>query len=215
LLSPRGIAEKVQAAARGTRPLVLNAAQTPSSRRWDAGRQEPVLGWARGRFPGWGLSSGRVRAVVSGRVQGLADRRAGPVAGWGYPACAARFFGRWDVALAGFWPCPQKPPPGADHPHPTPPARDAADPEQAPAQPRLAAAQHPREAAAAPAGSESLEGRGAQGALQQRPRSATKLETTGPGHASRPKPRTLACLPQELSLGRVGRRSRRLVLFGN
>ena len=72
---------------------------------------------------------GQVRVLAVGELleAGPRDRRAGPVAGWGWPACAARCSGGRDDAPGAAVPSPPQPPRGADHPHPTPPARDAAD----------------------------------------------------------------------------------------
>src|SRR6188474_3245970 len=98
----------------------------------------------------------RVQAGTQGSVQGRGDLRAGPVAGWGCSAWAARFFGQRDETGAASEPCPQKPPPGAEHPHPAPPARGSVEAEphatsrlQASVPPRHAGAQRQAPAAVA------------------------------------------------------------------
>lgn len=159
---------------------------------------------------------GEGRFRVEERIQGPSEWRAGSVVGWGCSACAARFFGGRDDALGAAQRSPQKPPHGAEHPHPTPPARDAAwtltsslhqksRPLVAPKPPdrnelQFAAARHRREAEQAPAASESL-GRPEARAVQRRPQGApAQLETSGFGHASPAKPPALECLPETCSL---------------
>ncbi len=186
---------------RGT---IASAGQTPSTRR------RGVAGWERVQAGVRDLLEGRLRG--EGRVQGSTAWRAGPVVGWGSSACAARFFGGWDDALGAAQPSPQKPPHGAEDPHPTPPARDAAwslgpglrqkpclptaakPPEQK--QLPLAAVQRRGEAEQAPAASESLARPAAQAALRRPQGAPAQLETTESGHASTPKPRSQECLPK-------------------
>src|SRR5262245_38909264 len=61
----------------------LNAAQTPSSRRWEPARLGLVQERESGRLPGWGRRAGWIRAVVPGwevvPLAGLASRE--PFAG--------------------------------------------------------------------------------------------------------------------------------------
>ncbi|MDX6600891.1 MAG: hypothetical protein QOF13_93 [Solirubrobacterales bacterium] len=167
---------------RGT---IASAAQTPWTRR----RAELGRGLVLGRGP--------ERVPVKGR----ADRRAGPAVGLGYSACAARFFGRRDLAPFGTKLCPQKPPRGADHPNPTPPARDSAQPassEPASGQQKLplVADQRRQVEEVAPAVSASLGQPAAPGGFQLRQGAPPQLETTEFGHASQHKPSTLGCLPR-------------------
>jgi hypothetical protein len=177
---------------RGT---IASAAQTPSTRRRGA------AGWERVQTRVRDLLEGPLR--VEGQVQGPIAWRAGPVAGWGSSACAARFFGGWDDARGAAQPSPQKPPHGAEHPHPTPPARDAAWPltssfrqkscpfatPKPPARNELqpAAAQRQREAEQAPVASRSLVRPVAQVVVRRLQRAPAQLETNGLGHAPTPK----------------------------
>src|SRR6185295_12077010 len=94
---------------RGT---IASAGRTPSSRRL------AVLA---------GMETVQVSEVARAEETeaGRAEQRAGPVPGWGRAACASRCLGQRDGASAGLEPRPRQPPRGADHPHPTPPARDA------------------------------------------------------------------------------------------
>lgn len=174
---------------RGT---IASAAQTPWTRHWGELGWGLVLGWV----PEW--------VLVQGLEMGLTDRRAGPVVGWGWSACAARCFGRRDHARLGTKTCPSQPPHGADHPHPTPPARDAADPghplawtfaplgqhQSSPARQKLplAGGRHRLGEEVAPAVSASLERPEAQAKFQRRPGVPAQLETNESGHASQHKP---------------------------
>jgi hypothetical protein len=155
---------------------------------------------------------------VEGRVQEPSEWRAGPVVGWGCPACAARFFGGWDDAPGAAQPSPQKPPHGAEDPHPTPPARDAARsltssfrqksrPFATPKPParnelQPVAVQRQQEVEQAPAASKSLVRPVAQVALRQLQGASAQLETTGSAHASPAKSSALKCLPKSLRIGR-------------
>lgn len=181
-----------------------SAAQTPSSRHL-AGR-----GWEQVQVGARGLLEGRIRG--EGRVQGPGGQRAGPVAGWGWSACAALFFGHRVGAGSASKSCPQKTPHGADHPHPTPSARGSAwalalslppKPDhhaaaRPPEQNELpsAAVQRQQEAEQAPVAPGSWVQCGAPAAIRQSQGAPVQLETNGPGHASRPKHTTLGCLPQ-------------------
>jgi hypothetical protein len=194
---------------RGT---IASAAQTPSTRR------RGVAGWERVQTVGQETAKGRFR--VEGLVQGPSEWRAGPVVGWGCSACAARFFGGRDDAPGAAQSSPQKPPHGAEHPHPTPPARDAAGiltlslhqksrplatpkpPDRNELQP--AAARRQREAEQAPAASKSSAQPAAPAALRRPQGAPAQLETNGLGHASTPKPRSQGCLPKSSRDGRWG-----------
>jgi type IV secretory pathway VirB10-like protein len=164
--------------------------------------------------------SGEGRLRVQGLGLGPGDWRAGPVAGWGCPACAARCSGRRDPAPAVLKPCPPQPPRGAEHPHPTPPARPSAlphyrsfheqvflqlpGPHPLPLQHRSAAAQRQLEVEQAPAASKSSVQPAAQAASRRPQGAPAPLETTGSGHASTPKPRSRKCLPKSSRDGRRG-----------
>jgi hypothetical protein len=157
-----------------------------------------------------GLGEGRFRA--EGRTQGPWRWRAGPVAGWGCSACAALFFGHRVGAVSASRPRPQKTPHGADHPHPTPPARDAAwslapglrpkpclpTAAKPPDQNELprAAVQRRQEAEQAPVALGSWAQFGAPAAIRRLQGAPVQPETNGLGHASRTKTPTLDCLPQ-------------------
>jgi len=190
LLAPRGIAEKVQAADRSTQALVLNAAQTPSSRRWALAQRELVLGRERGRrLPVRGRSSGWVPAVLglaSATLELFADASGAGLA-WSasteWPAGTA-WASAWVAFVAWVFGVSRA------SPYASPPA---SGPPKLPA--LSVGAPHPPESAAAPVEPTSSARPAVPKELSRRPRSATKLETTGPGHASRPKPRSLLCLP--------------------
>jgi hypothetical protein len=184
-LSPQGIAEKVQAAERGTRHPLLNAGRTPLSHRWAPARQEPVLAWEPGRrLPEGGRSSGWVPAAAPGQASD--EEMAGPVS-------QELFAGAGAGAVALAWVAFAARAYGFSRPSIRPSLVAARSP-KLPAPP--AAAPRPPESVAAPAAPTSPARPAAPAELPRRPRAATKLETTGPGHASRPKPVSLGCLPR-------------------
>ncbi len=190
-LAPQGIAEKVQAAGSSTRRSLLNAERTPSSRRWGPRERELVL--ARGRrLPGWGRSSGWVRAVILGRPASLELFAGAAEVALTWSASAMRIVGT-------VWASPRP----ASAPWPRGVSRIAVRSSSAAGLPKLPAlfvgGQHPLESAAAPALPGGSVRPAGQASSQRRPRAASKLETSGLGHASRPKPWALGCLPQELS----------------
>jgi hypothetical protein len=168
---------------RGT---IASAAQTPSSRH----------SVARAGMAG---VPARGRARVEIRKPGLGEWRAGPGVEWGCAACAPRSLGQRDDAIHGTGPCPRQPPRGADHPHPTPPARDEvwSQPPAAPAlaaaeSPRYAAIPHPRVPAGERAASAALEQLAAPAALLPRravPASPSTIEPVDRSHGAKPSTR--------------------------